>query len=56
MEIDRPALTVPALATPKRIWVSPAVSDLGSMRELTLLQGGGSGGGICDPFEDPNCP
>jgi hypothetical protein len=54
MDIDRSV--VPArsgLVKPKRIWISPAVVDLGAMRELTLLQGG-SGGGVCAP-PDP-CP
>lgn len=51
MDIDRSV--VPAgSAAPKRMWISPAVLDLGGISTLTLQ----SGGGICDPFEDPNCP
>lgn len=42
-----------ASAEPKRSWISPAVQDLGSMRQLTLLlQDSGIGG--CD-FTDPDC-
>jgi hypothetical protein len=54
MEIDRtPTPTVAGPAAPKRTWVSPAVSDLGGVRELTLLQTSGTGG--CD-FTDLDCP
>jgi|GEM_PF-6317877 len=56
MDIDRSlAPTATGPAAPKRSWISPAVQQLGAMRELTLLQGT-SGGGFCDPFLDPNCP
>jgi hypothetical protein len=56
MDIDRsPTPAVPGPAARKRTWVSPAVLELGSMRQLTLLQGP-SGGGICNPFENPECP
>jgi hypothetical protein len=55
MEIDRPDTpTLPGPAAPKRSWVTPAVLELGSMRQLTLLQGG-SIGGECDPDVDPDC-
>jgi hypothetical protein len=49
MDIDRSVLPAGrGPVKPKRIWISPAVVDLGAMRELTLLQGG-SGGGECLP-------
>lgn len=50
-----PAPSGAASAEPKRSWISPAVLELGGMRQLTLLQGG-TGGGDCDPFENPACP
>jgi hypothetical protein len=54
MEIDRPVPTVAGPAALKRSWVAPAVSALGSMRQLTLLQGG-SQVDECDPDVDPSC-
>jgi hypothetical protein len=42
-----------ASAEPKRGWMSPAVQDLGSMRQLTLLL---QGTNECIPSEDPDCP
>lgn len=42
-----------ASAEAKRSWISPAVLDLGGMRQLTLLQASGVGG--CD-FDQPDCP
>lgn len=56
METDRKtAAAAASAAQPRRGWISPAVVDLGGMRQLTLLQGP-SGGGVCDPFVNPNCP
>jgi hypothetical protein len=56
METDRPpAPAAGNTAQPRRGWISPAVVDLGGIRELTLLQGG-SGGGVCDPLAGPSCP
>jgi hypothetical protein len=53
MDTDRTlAPSGAASAEPKRNWISPAVLDLGGMRDLTLLQASGVGG--CD-FNDPNC-
>jgi hypothetical protein len=43
-----------ASAEPKRSWISPAVLDLGSMRQLTLLQGV-TIGGTCEPDVEPGC-
>lgn len=55
MEIDRPLTpAVPGPAAPRRSWVAPAVLELGSMRQLTLLQGT-SQEEECDPDLDPNC-
>jgi hypothetical protein len=54
MDIDRThAPAGAASAEPKRSWISPAVLDLGGMRDLTLLQGA-SGEVGCD-FGDPDC-
>ena len=56
MDIDHtPTPTIASPDASKRRWVSPAVLGMGNMRELTLLQGP-SGGGICNPFEQPDCP
>jgi hypothetical protein len=52
MDIDRThAPAGAASAEPKRSWISPAVMDLGAMRQLTLLQGP-SGEVGCD-FGEP---
>lgn len=51
MDIDRTlAPAGAASAEPKRSWISPAVLDLGAMRELTLLQA--SGEVVCN-FDEP---
>jgi hypothetical protein len=55
MDIDRThAPAGAASAEPKRSWISPAVQDLGAMRQLTLLQGPTF---ECEPTpENPECP
>ncbi len=53
MDIDHTLAPVGAAsAEPKRSWISPAVLDLGSMRQLTLLL---QATGECDPANPDTC-
>ena len=49
------AAEVVLAASTRRTWVSPAVVEMGGMRQLTLLQGGSVAGSCELDGSDPVC-